>query len=234
MHSVRMAVRENGAHSTNTSGLMSSWRSSGPLSGSRALQVRVNAGADGDSAGLVCRAIQKHAAGYRSSREVEFGSAETAQRQGPSRGETMSIEDKLAIQEMVAKYSYAYDSNDAEGFAQLFVEDGVFEAFVPGQTTASVRLQSRTGIREWAAHRLQERSGRFTSRHYQSGLLFDGLTSDAALTRTMVLVTHQGVDEAAPRPTISGVYHDQWRKTHTGWRLAHRAAHVDRDPGFSK
>ncbi|PYN41908.1 MAG: hypothetical protein DMD95_18270 [Candidatus Rokuibacteriota bacterium] len=48
----------------------------------------------------------------------------------------------------------------------------------------------------------------------------------------MVLVTHQGVAEAAPRPIISGVYHDQWRKTHTGWRLAHRAAHVDGDAGF--
>src|SRR5438093_1161583 len=33
--------------------------------------------------------------------------------------------------------------------------------------------------------------GRFTSRHHQSGLLFDELTSDSALTRTMVLVTHQ-------------------------------------------
>lgn len=146
----------------------------------------------------------------------------------------MSIEDKLAIQETIARYAYAYDGKDAEGFARLFVEDGVFEVFVPGKTTASVRLQSRTEIREWAAQRLQERNGRFTSRHYQSGILFDELTSDSARTRTMVLVTHQGVAEAAPRPTVSGVYHDQWRKTPTGWRLAHRAAHVDRDPGLSK
>jgi len=144
----------------------------------------------------------------------------------------MSIEDKLAIQELIARYSYTYDSKDADGFAQLFVEDGVFEVFVPGKATASVRLQSRAEIREWAARRLQARDGRVTSRHYQSGTLFDELTSASALTRTMVLVTHQGVAEAAPRPTISGVYHDQWRKTQTGWRLAHRAAHVDRDPGF--
>ena len=109
------------------------------------------------------------------------------------KGTMMSIEDKLAIQEIIAQYSYTYDGKDAEGF-----------------------------------------TGRFTSRHYQSGLLFDELTSDSALTRTMVLVTHQGVAEATPRPIISGVYHDQWRKTHTGWRLAHRAAHVDGDPGFSK
>lgn len=146
----------------------------------------------------------------------------------------MSIEDKLAIQEIIARYSYTYDSKDAEGFAQLFVEDGVFEVFVPGKTSASVRLQSRGEIREWAAQRLRERDGRFTSRHYQSGILFDELTADSALTRTMVLVTHQEVSEAAPRPAVSGVYHDQWRKTPAGWRLAHRAAHVDRDPGFSK
>jgi len=145
----------------------------------------------------------------------------------------MSIKEKLAIHEMIARYSYAYDGKDAEGFAHLFVEDGVFEIFVPGKTGPSVRLQSRREIREWAAQRLQEREGRFTSRHYQSGVLFDELTSEAARTRTMVLVTHQGVTEAAPRPTASGVYHDQWRKTHEGWRLAHRAAHVDRDRGFS-
>ncbi len=146
----------------------------------------------------------------------------------------MSIEDMLASQASIAQYSYTYDSQDAEGFAQLFVEDGVFEVFVPGKTTASVRLRSRTEIREWAAQRLRERSGRFTSRHYQSGILFDELTSDSALTRTMVLVIHQGAAEAAPRPIVSGMYHDQWRKTHTGWRLVHRAAHVDQEPGLSK
>jgi uncharacterized damage-inducible protein DinB len=46
----------------------------------------------------------------------------------------------------------------------------------------------------------------------------------------MLLVTHQDVAEAAPRATVSGVYHDQWRKTQAGWRLAHRAAHLDQDP----
>lgn len=161
--------------------------------------------------------------------------ARTTEPKSPgSEGAKMSIEDKFAIQEIIAQYSYTYDSQDAEGFAQLFVEDGVLEVFVPGKTAASVRIQSRTAIREWAAQRLQARHGRFTSRHYQSGTVFDELTSDAALTRTMVLVTRQGVDEAAPHPTISGVYHDHWHKTSIGWRLAHRAAYVDRDPGWSQ
>jgi uncharacterized protein (TIGR02246 family) len=45
----------------------------------------------------------------------------------------MSVEDKLAIQEVIAQYSYTYDSQDAAGFAQLFVEDGVFETFDPAR-----------------------------------------------------------------------------------------------------
>jgi len=144
------------------------------------------------------------------------------------KGNMMSLEDKLAIQEVIAQYSYTYDAQDAEGFAALFTEDAVWELFASGATRPEIRLESRAAIRAWAAQRLHERLGRFTSRHYQSGLLFDTLTSDAARTRTMVLVTHQGVTEAAPRPTDSGVYHDQWRKTSEGWRLAHRILRRDK------
>jgi len=144
----------------------------------------------------------------------------------------MSIEDKLAIHEAIAQYSYTYDGQDADGFARLFVEDGVFEILVPGRTDPAVRLQSSAAIRAWAARRLHERRGRFTSRHHQSGTLFDELTPESARTRTMVLVTHQGAADAAPQATLSGVYHDRWRRTPAGWRLAHRAAHVDRDAGF--
>jgi uncharacterized protein (TIGR02246 family) len=139
----------------------------------------------------------------------------------------VSLEDKLAIQEVIAQYSYAYDAKDAEGFAALFTEDAVWELFASGATRPQIRLESRAAIRAWAAQRLQERHGRFTSRHFQSGILFDELTSESARTRTMVLVTHQGVTEAAPRPTASGVYHDQWRKTPEGWRFAHRIVRRD-------
>jgi ketosteroid isomerase-like protein len=139
----------------------------------------------------------------------------------------VSLEDKLAIQEVIAQYSYTYDAQDVEGFAALFTEDAVWERFAAGATHPEIRLESRAAIRTWAAQRLHERRGRFTSRHYQSGLLFDTLTAESARTRTMVLVTHQGITEAAPRPTASGVYHDQWRKTPEGWRLAHRILRRD-------
>jgi uncharacterized protein (TIGR02246 family) len=75
----------------------------------------------------------------------------------------MSIEDKRAIHEMIAQHSYAYDNKDADGFAHVFVENGVFEIFVPGKTVPAIWLQSRTEIREWATQRLHERIRRFTS-----------------------------------------------------------------------
>jgi ketosteroid isomerase-like protein len=144
------------------------------------------------------------------------------------RADRMSLKDRLAIQEVIAQYSYTYDAQDAEGFAALFTEDAVWERFALDATRPETRLASRAAIRDWAAQRLRERHGQFTSRHYQSGILFDELTCNTARTRTMVLITHHGVTEAAPHPTDSGVYHDQWRKTPEGWRLAHRILRRDK------
>jgi len=41
------------------------------------------------------------------------------------KGDMVSLEDKLAIQEVIAQYSYTYDAQDAEGFAALFTEDAM-------------------------------------------------------------------------------------------------------------
>jgi hypothetical protein len=139
----------------------------------------------------------------------------------------MSIEDKPAIHDVIARYSHTYDGLDAGGFALLFVEDGIFEVFVAGTPPAVVRLQSRAAIHAWAATRLEARRGALTSRHHQSGTVFDALTVETAETRTMVLITHQRTGESAPRPKLTGIYHDRWLKTAVGWRLTHRTAHVD-------
>ena len=146
---------------------------------------------------------------------------------------TTNTEDKLAIQEIIAEYSYAYDSKDAEAFAQLFLEDAVFEIIVPGESSPTVRLSSRVAISEWAAQR-HELNAASQARHYQSGILFNELTAETASTRTMLLLTRQIGPDALPLLHLTGVYHDQWRKAREGWRIVRRTARVDRDPGFAK
>ena len=37
----------------------------------------------------------------------------------------MSLEDKFAIHEVIARYSYTWDAKDPDGFVLLFTEDGV-------------------------------------------------------------------------------------------------------------
>ena len=140
------------------------------------------------------------------------------------------IEEKLTIHEMISQYAYAYDSNDAHGFAEVFAEDGVLEIFIPGEASPALRLQSRKEIYEWAAQRLQERRGLFTSRHFQSGVRFEALTAEEARLRVMVLVTRQETTGSAPYMHLTGIYHDVWRKSSDGWRLARRSAYADRDP----
>jgi ketosteroid isomerase-like protein len=144
----------------------------------------------------------------------------------------MSREDRLLIQDVIARYSYSYDGRDADGFAQLFVEDASFEVIVPTQSRPAVRVLSRAVIRKWAVQRRELTAG-IQTRHYQSGLLFDELTVNTARTRTMLLLIVQGAFDSAPLLQLTGVYHDSWRKTSEGWRLVHRAAHLDRDPGFA-
>lgn len=133
----------------------------------------------------------------------------------------MSLEDKWAIQEMLARFSYAWDAKDAEALAQLFSDDAVLEIFSSGGASPQLHLTSRAAIRAWAVQNHTERLGGIQTRHHQSGLLFEDLTSETARTRTMVLVTRQGATEAVPRLHRSGMYQMQWRKLPEGWRIVH-------------
>ena len=61
----------------------------------------------------------------------------------------LGIEDKFAIQEVIARYALAYSNNEAETFSSLFAEDGLLE--IGWSNVISSRLQGRKAIRDWAA-----------------------------------------------------------------------------------
>jgi ketosteroid isomerase-like protein len=145
----------------------------------------------------------------------------------------MTPEDRFEIPEAIARYSHVYDSKDADGFAALFTEDAVFEVIAPGDAMPLVRLASRSSIHAWAVAR-QQAHGTSQDRHYQSGILFERVTAETATVRAMLLLVKQAADNTLPVVHLTGAYHDTWRKPPDGWRLAHRVARVDRDPGYTK
>ncbi len=140
----------------------------------------------------------------------------------------MSVEDRAAIQDVISAYSYYWDGQDVEGFVtKVFVEDAVWEVQGIGASEPELRVVSHQAIREFAAARLARRKGKFWSRHFQTNTVFDHLDEISARTRTMVLVSHQGIEDHAPVPILSGVYHDRWSRTPAGWRLKHRLLRHD-------
>ena len=148
----------------------------------------------------------------------------------------MGSGDRLAILDRIGRYSYAWDGRDAEAYAALFTPDGVFEVYAGGGEPV-IRNEGREAIRAWARaiHAgddpgLRRRAEGEQSRHHQSGTVFDELGPDAARTRTMLLSTAQAPGDAVPRPSTTGVYRDEWRRTPEGWRLARRTLRMDAAP----
>ena len=100
----------------------------------------------------------------------------------------MSADDRLAILDQIARYSYAWDGKDSDAYAALFTEDAVFEVFTRGDKPV-IHNEGREAIRRWArATHSGERPGLRPpppdeqTRHNQSGTVFDELGEDAART----------------------------------------------------
>lgn len=89
---------------------------------------------------------------------------------------TVSIEDNLAIQDLLGRYCWYFDDNHADEWAALYTEDGVFDAGpAPVQGTAALReLPQRTAASLNGALRHQvgnlyleqEDADRITARYY--------------------------------------------------------------------
>ena len=141
----------------------------------------------------------------------------------------MSVEDRLAILELIAHYAYTWDSRDAAGWAALFLEDAIWESYRGGATPA-VTLRSHAARREFSQASFDGALVGVRTRHYQTGTVFDTLTADTARTRTMILATRWPAGEDAPSPSLSGVYEDELRKTAAGWRFARRTLRRDQAP----
>lgn len=134
----------------------------------------------------------------------------------------MKTEDMLAIQQGIARYSYTFDSGDAEGWANIFTEDGLWEFYAQGAAQPSVRLEGHAALRDFCSQRFSERRDDITSYHHQSGIIFDEVNPDTARVRVMLIITVQ-VPGEQPQLYMTGIYHDQWVKTTDGWRIKYRA-----------
>jgi SnoaL-like domain len=130
--------------------------------------------------------------------------------------------EKLAIQELCARYCHTIDSQDSDGWADCFVEDGAFEF-------EGWALRGRTKLREYAE--VHARHMRY--RHMTLNCLYDvsGNRASGRATTVVTLATDAGFKILG-----QGGYRDELVKQDGRWLIDLRRLRSDylvSDPGKS-
>ena len=132
-----------------------------------------------------------------------------------------SVDDRLEILDLAARYNHAVDSGDHEGVAALFTEDGVIEA------TATGPIAGRPAIAHYIASRPD---GWQRRRHFNNNAIIEGVPGDGdgdAARLVMSLLVLSRRDSVEPR--LYGRYEDDLRRVDGVWRFSRRRIVVDAD-----
>ena len=130
--------------------------------------------------------------------------------------------DERACERLVYEYAWAVDSGEASAIADLFTEDGVWEA-ADGR-----RFEGRDEIRRAFTGRQGLR--RRTSMHVCTNVLVrrEG-PDDASGTSYLLNYRHDTADDGVPvlpvpaaPPKFVGIYHDRYVRTAAGWKMSYR------------
>ena len=132
---------------------------------------------------------------------------------------TLTTEDQLAIQQLVARYNHAIDGGDGRAYADAFVEDGVLDAGV-------LVLEGRAALAAFA----DSFPGSVRApRHVATNLVIDGDGDRAELKAYVQLHVLDG-DPPRQQVSASGTYTDVLAKADGRWRFVRRTFVNDADP----
>jgi uncharacterized protein (TIGR02246 family) len=120
----------------------------------------------------------------------------------------LSPQDRMAILDLVARYSHAWDYHDVEAWLSTFTADGVL---TDGRQTFRGTEELRAFAEHHARSDLPDRQ--WTSNHVIAG---DGETATHSCYLLIVKVTES--------PTVigAGIYHDQLCKVDGEWKFVRR------------
>ena len=128
----------------------------------------------------------------------------------------LTTQDYVEIQQLYARYVMTIDSGDAEGWANTFIPEGVFNNNTRGHA-ALVQF-----VHDWR----DKRNGA-DRRHWNSNLLITP-SEEGAAGAIYLLLMDTGVKP--PVAVSSSVYEDALVKTPQGWRFKTRVLHGDPTP----
>ncbi len=126
--------------------------------------------------------------------------------------------DKTAIAELIARYNFAIDHDDYQGWANCFAPEGIFDGMI-GKFDAHRELDRFTS----EVKRLSADSPNL--RHYVTNILTD-VDGDTARSKCFLMMTST-TKESGTKVVIAGEYEDQLVKHDGKWLFSYRKVHID-------
>ena len=128
------------------------------------------------------------------------------------------VADRLAIEQVIARYVHAIDLRDYDALDDVFTPDAVFDLAAAGGINGTWAAE----IKPWYAANLEAFALYF---HAFTNVRLD-LDADrtGAASRSKVInpAAMRGEDGELHHFEIVGAYEDRWRRTADGWRIAER------------
>jgi uncharacterized protein (TIGR02246 family) len=128
------------------------------------------------------------------------------------------LEEKDAIRDVMSSYCFYVDSGEFEKFAELFTDDGIFEAGPFG------KLEGRKAIREFIGAQVPKPGEGPARKHCTFNHLIRVTGSEARADSYIVVVRESNGGIAA---SLAGRYEDLLIKQDGEWRFKVRKIHFD-------
>lgn len=135
----------------------------------------------------------------------------------------MSVEDRLAITDLVYRYAELIDSGDFDGMSQL-----LGRAAFGGANTATMPGADVAGLFAMTTRLFPDREGPGTpkTRHLVLNLIVEVADDATAAARSTFCVV-QATDLIPLQPIIAGRYHDRFARDDGGWYFTERIIDVE-------
>ena len=123
----------------------------------------------------------------------------------------ISVEDHIAIQQLMYRYARCADAKDYDGFADIFTDDAVFNYSGREVTPLGAIQQMMRALEKYT-----------TTMHQVHNTLYD-VNGDIAIGETYCLASHLFEEEGATMKIDMGItYEDSLYRTPQGWRIMRR------------
>ena len=135
------------------------------------------------------------------------------------------LTDRLAIEDLFARYAHTVDGYDADGWVDCFTGDGIFELKSEG---SGLQFIGRQALHDFVCAHIRLLPG---TRHVMTNHLteIDGSRAQHRCTLTGMLSRPDKV-----YTFISGWYESTLEKVSGEWKIKHRIAHADNAANFAE